>query len=95
MRDQIVTLKYKSDGMISIRIPVPVLIISGGNLIDDQISAVILIQPSDNIQKCRLSRTTGTKNRNKFTIAQIQADIIQRLLYQISGSVFFAYIFDL
>ena len=60
MRDQIVTLEYKTNRMITVRIPVSVLIFFCRNAIDDQISAVITVQSSDNIQKRSFTRTTGT-----------------------------------
>ena len=60
MRDQIVTLKYKTNRMITVRIPVSVLIFFRGNAIDDKISAVVAVQSSDNIQKRGFTGTTGT-----------------------------------
>ena len=60
MRDQIVTLEYKTNRMITVRIPVSVLIFFCGNAIDDKISAVVAVQSSDNIQKRGFAGTTGT-----------------------------------
>lgn len=60
MRDQIVALEYKTNRMITVRIPVSVLIFFRGNAIDDKISAVVAVQSSDNIQKRGFSGTTGT-----------------------------------
>ena len=59
MRDQIVALEYKTNRMITVRIPVSVLIFFRGNAIDDKISAVVAVQSSDNIQKCGFAGTTG------------------------------------
>ena len=55
MRNQVVTLKYEAYGMIPVGIPVPVFIFLCGNPVDDQISAVIPVQPPDNIKKRGLS----------------------------------------
>ena len=60
MRNQIVALEYKTNRMITVRIPVSVLIFFRGNAIDDKISAVVAVQSSDNIQKRGFSGTTGT-----------------------------------
>ena len=49
MRNQIITLENKSDRMISVGIPVPVFVFFRGNPVDDQIPAVVTIQPADNI----------------------------------------------
>ena len=55
MRDQIIALKNKTDSMVPVRIPVPVFILFSRNTVNDQISAVIPVQTSDNVQKCGLS----------------------------------------
>ena len=60
MRNQIITLEYKTDRMITIGIPVSVLIFFRGNAIDNKISAVVAVQSSDNIQKRGFTGTTGT-----------------------------------
>ena len=60
MRNQIVALEYKTNRMITVRIPVSVLIFFRGNAIDDKISAVVAVQSSDNIQKRGFAGTTGT-----------------------------------
>ena len=60
MRNQIVALEYKTNRMITVRIPVSVLIFFRGNAIDDKISAVVAVQSSDNIQKRGFTGTTGT-----------------------------------
>ena len=57
--NQVIALKHKTDGVIPVGIPVPVLIFLRGDSIDDQISAVIPVQTADNIKKRRLSGTAG------------------------------------
>ena len=49
MRDQIITLKHKTDRVIPIRIPVPVFVFLRRNPVYDQVSAVIPVQSSDDI----------------------------------------------
>ena len=90
MRNQIITLENKSYRMITIRIPVSVFIFLRWYSIDDQISAVISVQTTNDIQKRCLSRTTRSQNSNKFIISEIQTDIIQCFLYQITCSIFLA-----
>ena len=55
MRNQIITLKYKTNSMVPVRIPVPVFILFRGNSVNDQITAVISVQSADNIKKRGLS----------------------------------------
>src|SRR5699024_11079128 len=67
--NQVIALKNKSNGMVPVRIPVPVFVFFCGNTIDDQVSAVIPVQSSDNVQQGGLSRTTGSQDRYKLIIS--------------------------
>ena len=89
MWNQIITLKYKTNCMIPIGIPVSVFIFFRRNPVDDQITTIVPIQSTDDVKKRRLSRTTRSQDRNKFIVPEIQAYIIQCLLYQRTCTVFF------
>ena len=95
MGDQVIALKHKADGMIPVGIPVPVPVLFCGNSIDNQFSAVIPVQTSDNIQQCGFSRTAGPQDRHKFVVTQIQIHMIQRFLHQTAGPVLLAKLPDL
>ena len=68
MGDQVIGLKHESNGMVPVRIPVLVFIIFGRNFVDDQISAVVLIQTADNVEQCCFSGTAGAQDCNKLII---------------------------
>ena len=95
MGNQVITLKHKPDRMIAVRIPIPVLIFLCGNTVNDQIAAVITVQAADNIKKRRLTGTTRPQNGNEFIIPEIQTDIVQCVLNQVPGDVFFANMLNL
>ena len=95
MHNQIVTLKDKTNGVVPIRIPVPVFIFFCGNPVDNQVSAVVTVQSPDYIQQRGFSGAAGTQDRHELAVPKFQADMIQRLLHQIPGPVFLAYILDL
>ena len=50
MGNQIVALEYKADGVVAIGIPVPILILLGGDPVDDQVAGVVAVQTADNIE---------------------------------------------
>ena len=50
MRNQVVTLEYKADGVIAVSIPIPVLKILCGAAVDDQVAFGVLIQTADDIE---------------------------------------------
>lgn len=49
MGNQVIALKHETDGVVAVRVPVPVLILSGGYAVDDQVAAVIPVQSADDI----------------------------------------------
>ncbi len=89
MRDQIVTLKNKPDGMVSVGIPVTVLVLSGRHPVDNKVSAVVTVKSADNVQHRRFARPAGAEHRDKFTVAKCQGDVVQRVLCKVSGFVLF------
>ena len=95
MGNQIVTLKDKTDRVVSVGIPVPVLIAFRGDPVDDQVTAVIPVQAADNIQKRGLARTAGSEDGHEFIITQGQAHMVQCFLHQCAGPVFLADILNL
>ena len=95
VRNQIVALEHKTNGMVAVRIPVTVGIFFCGNAIDDQIAAVVPVQATDHIEQGGFAGTAGSQNRHKLVIPQIQAYAIQRGLDKISCDVLLANILDL
>ena len=55
VRDQIITLKHKADGMVPVGIPVPVPVFLCRCAVNDQISFVIAVQSANDIEECGLS----------------------------------------
>ncbi len=70
MRDQIIVLEYKTDGFISIGVPLPVGKVPGGFSVDDQIALGILIEATNNIQHGCFSAAGWSENTNKFIFAE-------------------------
>ena len=95
MGNEMVALEHKADGMIAVGIPVPVLVLLGGDAVDDQIASIVTVQAADDVQKGGFSRTAGPQNGNEFIVPQIQAHIPQRVLYQFTGFVLLGDMLDL
>ena len=70
VRDQVIALKYKTDGMVSMAVPIPVAKILCRFSVDNQLAAGILIQSADDIQHGRFSASGGTENGNKFAFSE-------------------------
>ena len=95
MGNQIIALEHKTDGMVPVGIPVPVGVFFCGDSVNNQISAVILIQTADHVQQGGFSGAAGSQNGHQFAFPQVEGDTVQSSLYQFSGYIFFSHIFDL
>ena len=95
MRNQIIALKNKTDRVVAIGIPVTALIGAGRDAVDEQLTAVAVIQAADNIEQRRLSGAAGSQNRHELTFPERQRYAVQSLLDQRTCPVFFLYVFNL
>ena len=93
--DEVVALEHKADGVVAVGVPVAVGVLFGGDAVDDQIAAVIPVQTADNVQQGSFAGAAGAEDGDEFVITQVQADIVQRILHEITGLVLFADLFDL
>ena len=93
--NQIIALKHKANGMVTIGVPIPVGIFLGGNAVDNQITAVVAIQTANDIEQRGLTGTAGAQNGHELIVPQGQAHAVQRYLNQISGHIFLSNVLDL
>lgn len=95
MRDQVVALEHKADGVVAVGVPIAVGVLFGGDPVDDKVTAVVPIQAADDVQQGGLTGAGGAQDGDEFAVAQVQADIIQCGLYKVTGFVFLADLFQL
>ena len=95
VRDEVIALEHKANGVVAVRVPVAVGIFFGGDAVDDQITAVVAVQTANDVQQGGLTGTAGAENGDEFVVPQVQADIIQCFLHQIAGFVFFLDVVEL
>ena len=95
VRDEVIALEHKANGVVAVRVPVAVGIFLGGDAVDDQITAVVAVQTANDVQQGGLTGTAGAENGDEFVVPQVQADIIQCFLHQIAGLVFFLDVVEL
>ena len=68
MGDQVIALEYKTDRMVAVGIPVSVSVFFRRDPVDDQVPAVIAVQPSYDIEERRLPRAARSQDRYKLII---------------------------
>ena len=72
MRDQVVGLKNEADGVIAVTVPVAVFVLSCGDAVYNQISAVVLVQTADDVEHGTLAGAGWPENGDEFAVAQTQ-----------------------
>jgi len=70
MRNQIVALKHKADGVVSVSVPAIVVKVGGVSAFDRHITAVVPVKAADNVQAGRLAAAAHSKDGDKFLFAE-------------------------
>ena len=92
---RLVALKDKADGVVAVRVPIAVVVLLCGAAVDNEVAGGVAVQAADDVQQGGLTRAGGAQDGDEFAVAQVQADIIQRGLYKVTGFVFLADLFQL
>ena len=79
VRDEIVALKDKADGVVAVGVPVPVAVLLCGDTVDEQVARRVAVQTADDVQKRRLAAAGRTENGDKFIVAKAQAHAAERV----------------
>ena len=95
VRDEVVALEHKADGVVAVGVPVAVGVLPGGDAVDDKVAAVVAVQAADDVQQRRLAGAARAEDGDKFVVAQVQADIVQRFLDKVARAVFFSDVVEL
>ena len=89
MGDQVITLEYEADRVISIGVPVAVFEILGGASVDNEVTLGVLIQPADNVQHGSLAAAGRSQNGNEFVPSESQVNAFQSMDGIFSGEIVF------
>ena len=86
--DEVIALEHETDGVVAVGVPVPVGVAAGGDAVDDELAAVVAVEAADDVEQRGLARAAGAEDGDKFAVAQVEADPVERCLCQIAGGVF-------
>ena len=86
--DEVIALEHEADGVVAVGVPVPVGVAAGGDAVDDELAAVVAVEAADDVEQRGLARAAGAEDSDKFAVAQVEADPVERCLCQIAGGVF-------
>jgi hypothetical protein len=93
MGDQVVALEDKADGVVPVVVPIGILVVTGGDTVDDQIAFCVSVQSTDDVEHGGLAGTALAQNGNELVFPEIDADSLKGILPQISGNIGFDNIF--
>ena len=79
VRDEVIRLKNEPDAVVAVGVPVAVFVIFGGNALDYEVAARVVVEPADDVQKGRLSAARMTENGNELLAAETQTHALERL----------------
>ena len=79
VRDQVIGLEDKTNGMVSVGVPVCIRELFGGASVDDQVSGAEAVQPADDVQQRGLAAAGMTQDRNKLALAEFEIDSLERV----------------
>ena len=86
--DEVIALEHEADGVVAVGVPVPVGVAAGGDAVDDELAAVVAVEAADDVEQRGLARAAGAEDGDKFAVAQVETDPVERCLCQIAGGVF-------
>ena len=92
---QIIALKHKAYGVVSVTVPIPIPKILGGFAVDYEVTAGILVKTPDDIQHGCFSTARRTEYGHKLTLAELQVNSLKGVDNPVSGRIIFCYAFKL
>ena len=95
MRNEVIALEHKADAVVAVGIPIAIVKVLGRNTVDQQITRIEMIEPTDNVEHRSFTRARGTQNGHELVVAKSQAYAVERHLGKRLRNVPFANSFEL
>ena len=94
MRNEVIALEDKADGVVAVAVPVGVGIILCGAPVYDQVAGAVLVKPADDVQECGLAAAGMTQYCDEFMLAELKVHALQRVDDGISHGVIFFDVYE-
>ena len=89
VRDEVVALKDKADGVVAVCVPVAVVVLLGGAAVDDEVAGGIAVQTADDVQQRGLAAAGLAQNRDELALTEGNVDTFERFDLRCAGFVNF------
>ena len=87
VRNEVVSLEDEADAVAAVSVPVPVLVVPGGDAVDDEVPGVKAVQPADDVEHRGLAATGLAQDRDELVVPEGDADRVQGSLGERGGAV--------
>ena len=87
VRDEVVALKDKADGVVAVCVPVAVVVLLRGAAVDDKVAGGVAVQTADDVQQRGLAAAGLAQDRNELALAKGDVDALERLDLRRAGLV--------
>ena len=93
VRNEVIALKYKTNMMIAVRIPVFSFVLLGRDAIDYNLTAICMVKSTQNIKHGGFARARLTQDCYKLIVSEGGRNIIKGGLYEGACSIGFMNVF--
>ena len=87
--DELIGLENKTDGMVAVGVPVPVVEVFGGTAVDGEVAGGVAVQPADNVQQCGLAAAALAQYGHEFASPEAEAHALQGVDLRIPQPIVF------
>ena len=94
VRDEVIALKDKADGVVAVGVPVTVVIFLRGAAVDDEVAGGVAVEPADDVQQRGLTAAGLAEDCNKLILAEGDVDALERLDLRRAGLVYLGDVFQ-
>ena len=94
VRDEVVALKDKADGVVAVGVPVAVVIFLRGAAVDDEVAGGVAVESADDVQQRGLAAAGLSEDRHELILAEGDVDALERLDLRRAGLVYLGDVFQ-
>ncbi len=87
MRDEVVALEDEPHAVVAVGVPITIAVALGRDPVDDEVTGVILVQSTDDVEHCRLARTGRPEDRDELAGTEGDGSAIQGDLGEVTSGV--------
>ena len=87
VRDEVVALKDKADGVVAVCVPVAVVVLLRGAAVDDKVAGGVAVQTADDVQQRGLAAAGLAQNRDELALTKGNVDALERLDLRRAGLI--------